>query len=271
MGFLISFVNVKGGVGKTTIAFNLSHALRLLRRRVLLIDLDLQENLTDKAIKDRDKVENTVLDLITRDEVTASECIYDTVVDGVGIIPSELEIVRVNKEIDPVSNPQSLFVLKDKLEAVKTQYDYVLLDLHPNVDILTTMALIASSHYIIPIKPDSYSLKGLKIVNEYAGNISRANRNLKEIGILITDLDKRTSLANTFQEALNDTFGHRVMNTVIKRNAAITAAAFNNSTVFQYDQRQPGCQYFFSLAKEVILKCEEVVIDTDYHGVGVNG
>ena len=260
----ISFINVKGGVGKTTIAFNLSHALKILGRRVLLVDLDLQENLTDKAIANPKEIKQTVYDLIVKDDVMPIDCMYDTVIKDVQIIPSEIEVVRVKKEMDPASNPEILFRLKDKLDTLKHMFDYILIDLHPDVDILTTMALMASTHYIIPVKPDTDSIKGLKITDEYASKLVRANKQLQELGILITDFDKRTSIASTFHESLLKMFGPRVMDTIIGRNVAITTAAATRKTVFQYDLRQSGCAAFRSLAKEVIAKCEGVEVES--HG-----
>lgn len=263
MPITISFINVKGGVGKTTIAFNLSHALKILDRRVLLVDLDLQENLTDRAVANPKEIKRTVYDLIVRDDTMPIDCIYDTVIRDVQIIPSEIEVVRVKKEMDPASDPESLFRLRDKLDILKHMFDYVLIDLHPDIDILTTMALMASTHYIIPVKPDTDSIKGLKITDEYASKLTKANKELRELGILITDFDRRTTIANTFHESLLKMFGPRVMNTIIGRNAAITTAAAHRQTIFQYDLRQSGCAAFRSLAREVIAKCEGVEVETD--------
>jgi chromosome partitioning protein len=257
----ISMINVKGGVGKTTIAFNLAHALKILNRRVLLLDLDLQENLTDKAIANPKEIKTTVYDLILKDDVMALDCLYDTVVKDVSIIPSDIEVVRIKKEMDPASNPDILFRLKDKLDSLKHMFDYILIDLHPDVDILTTMALMASNYYIIPVKPDTDSIKGLKITDEYAGKLVRANKQLKELGIVITDFDKRTSIANSFHDSVVKMFGARIMNSVIGRNAAITTAASGRQTIFQFDLRQSGCAAFRSLAKEIILKCEGTEVD----------
>ena len=246
----ISFINVKGGVGKTTIAFVfLTHSRFSVDA---LLDLDLQENLTDKAIASP-KVKQTVYDLVW-DDVMPIDCMYDTVIKDVQIIPSEIEVVRVKKEMDPASNPEILFRLKDKLDTLKHMFDYILIDLHPDVDILTTMALMASTHYIIPVKPDTDSIKGLKITDEYASKLVRANKQLQELGILITDFDKRTSIASTFHESLLKMFGpcHGHYG---GRNVAITTAAATRKTVFQYDH-ETRCAAFRSLAKEVIAKCE---------------
>ncbi len=263
MSHTISFINVKGGVGKTTIAFNLAHALKLLGRRVLLVDLDLQENLTDKAVANPKEVNKTIYNLLVEDDILPTECVYESVIKDVSIIPSEIEIVRLKKEMDPGSNPNALFLLKDKLEVLNPMFDYILIDLHPDVDILTTMALMASDYYVIPVKPDTDSIKGLKITDEYAAKLTRANKRLKELGVLITDFDRRTSIATTFHESLLRMFGSRVLDTIIGRNVAITNAAAERKTIFQYDRRQSGCDAFRSLAREVIRKCEKVEVESN--------
>lgn len=258
MATTISFINVKGGVGKTTIILNLAHALQQFGRKILLIDMDMQENLSEKAIADPKSVTQTIYDLLRIKNIAIDECIYDTQVEGVRIIPSEMEIVRIKKELDPVSNPKILFRLRDKISMVKSEYDYILIDLHPDVDMLTTMALIASDQYVIPIKPDVDSIKGLKVTDEYAGDLLKVNSSLKELGILITDYDKRTALAKTFKEGLSRMFGERLMDSIIGRNVAITAAAVERKTIFQYDRRQSGCRSFLALAQEIVRKCEGV-------------
>lgn len=271
MATTISFINVKGGVGKTTIIFNLAHALQKLGKKILLIDMDLQENLSDKAIANPKSVEQTVYDLLRNDNLAVDQCIYETHVEGVQIIPSELEIVRIKKELDPASNPEILFRLRDKIDTVKSGYDYIFIDLHPDVDMLTTMALVASDKYVIPIKSDGDSIKGLKIVDEYVGNLFKINNNLKELGILITDYDKRTALAKDLYDGMKKLVGERLMKSIIGRNVAITAAAVERKTIFQYDSRQSGCQSFLTLAQEIVQKCEGVELVTRNKEVNHHG
>ncbi|WP_438432126.1 ParA family protein [Gorillibacterium sp. sgz500922] len=271
MATTISFINVKGGVGKTTIILNLAHALQQLGKRILLIDMDLQQNLSDKMVAHPNSVKLTVYDLLRQDELAVDTCIYDTHVEGVQIIPSELEIVRIKNEFDSASKPETLFRLRDKIETVKSRYDYIFIDLHPDVDLLTTMALIASDKYVIPIKSDADSIKGVKIVDEYVGQLFRINKYLKELGILITDYDKRTALAKHLLEGMEKLVGERLMKSIIGRNVAITAAAVERKTIFQYDSRQSGCQAFRTLAQEIIQKCEGVEGVTPNKKVNLHG
>lgn len=260
----ISLMNVKGGVGKTTVCFNLAHALKLVAgKRVLLVDLDLQENLTDRAVANPKEVTTTVYDMLVDSEVLPQDCIYETVIRDVDIIPSEIEVVRLKREIDPSSNPDVFFRLSENLQTLHHVYDYILIDTHPDIDILVTLALMASTHYIIPVKPESDSIKGLKITDEYAAKLVKANRRLQELGILITDLDRRTAIASSFYDSLSRMFGDRVLKTVIGTNVAITNAAAERKTIFQYDLRQSGCRSFRALAREVIFKCEGLEVTED--------
>lgn len=257
MGYVISLINVKGGVGKTTVTFNLAHALKLKGKRVLLVDLDLQENLSDRAIANKDEVNNTVYDLLSRDEVEIEDCIYDTVIEGVKILPAEMELARINREIDTLSDSNTIMSLKNKLNIVKDKFEYILIDLHPDLDVLSTMALLSSNYYIIPVKPDADSIKGLKITDTFVDKISNINSDLKELGVVITDYDKRTKIAKTFEESLRNMLDERLMDTVIARNVAITDASVNRMSIFQYDKRQSGCFSFKKLGDEVIEKCEQ--------------
>ncbi|MFW6016913.1 MAG: ParA family protein, partial [bacterium] len=156
-----------------------------------------------------------------------------------------------------------IYVLKEKLKPVMDSYDYILIDTHPTLDILSTMSLMTSDYYCIPIKPEPDSLVGINITDSYLKNAIKANKNLKDLGILLTDFDKRTNIAHEVKGTLEHRFGNRLMDTVIGRNVAITDAAMNAQTIFQYDQRQRGCEYFRDLAKEIIKKCENKEVEVD--------
>lgn len=258
MANIITFLNVKGGVGKTTICFNLAHALKIVdKKKVLLIDMDHQENLSGRAIANRKEKQYSTYDLITDDNTEAINCIYDSRIPNTKIIPGDLELQRALKELDPSINPSIINLMKDKLKPVMDSYDYILIDTHPTLDILSTMSLMTSDYFCIPIKPEPDSLVGISITDSYLKNAIKANQNLDDLGILLTDFDKRTNIAHEVKGTLERKFEDRLMNTVIGRNVAITDAAMNAQTIFQYDQRQSGCEYFRNLAKEVIKKCED--------------
>jgi len=262
MANIITFLNVKGGVGKTTICFNLAHALKIVdKKNVLLIDMDHQENLSGRAIANRKEKQYSTYDLITDEDIEAINCIYESRIPNTKVIPGDLELQRALKELDPSVNPSIINIMKDKLKPVMGSYDYILIDTHPTLDILSTMSLMTSDYYCIPVKPEPDSLVGINITDSYLKNATKANKNLKDIGILLTDFDKRTNIAHEVKGTLERKFEQRLMDTVIGRNVAITDAAMNAQTIFQYDQRQSGCEYFRNLAKEVIKKCENKEVD----------
>ena len=257
MANTITFLNVKGGVGKTTLCFNLAHALKIIDdQRVLLVDLDHQENLSLRAMKNRKEKNLSCYDLITDDDVEAINCIYESVIPNTKILPADIQLQMVLNELNPSTNPSLLSVLDAKLEPVRDSYDYILIDTHPTLDMLATIGLMASTHYCIPIKPEPDSLVGIKWTDKYLKNLKKANTSLKDLGIVMTDADKRTNIATELENTIRRKFGDRFMETVINRNVAITDAAMEGKTIFQYDFRQSGCKYFRNLAEEVIEKCE---------------
>ncbi len=253
MSTIISILNIKGGVGKTTIAFNLAHAIARLEKKVLLIDLDMQANLTDLATKNPDKITATIYDVFVDDDRLCSQTIYDSSIKEVDIIPSDLRLITVEKQINPAINPEALTILRHRMDAyIHENYDYVIIDCRPDIDLLTMNALMASDHYIIPVLPDRHSVKGISLTDQYLKNALRANKNLSELGILINRFDGRTTLSQLMFEALHKRFPARVMKTIIRINAGIDNAAAKRQTIFQYDLRQSGCDSFRDLADEVV-------------------
>ncbi|NSW83149.1 MAG: ParA family protein [Syntrophothermus sp.] len=258
---IISIINIKGGVGKSTIAMNLAHAIRRMDRNVLLIDVDMQSNLTDMAIKDVEKITATVYDVIMDEERTISQTIYESVIPGVDIVPSDLRLIAVQREIDPIRNPDSLVILRNKIDQeARQKYDYIIIDCRPDVDLLTVNALMASHYYMIPVFPDRHSVKGIKLTDTYLRNILKSNRDLKELGIVINNFDTRTTLSKLMYSKLSELFGQRLMKTVIKVNQGIATAAARRQSVFQFDLRQSGCHSFRKLASEVLERVGDIVI-----------
>lgn len=255
MARVISIINIKGGVGKTTIAFNLAHAIARLDRQVLLCDLDMQSNLTDLAAKEPDKITATMYDVFTDEDRLCSQTIYDTNIKDIHLIPADLRLITVEKVINPAINPEALTILRNRMDqGIHEKYDYVIIDCRPDIDLLTMNALMASNYYIIPVLPDRHSIKGIQITDQYMRNALKANGNLRELGILVNRHDGRTTLSRLMLDGLRGKFGDRMMETVIGINAAIDTAAAKRQTIFQFDLRQSGCESFRSLADEVFAK-----------------
>jgi chromosome partitioning protein len=258
---IISTLNIKGGVGKTTVTMNLAHALAKEKQEICMIDLDLQSNLTDMAVKDLDKIQATIFDLLCDDDRVLSQTLYDSVIPGVDIVPADLRLVSIDKQLDSL-DPDALLRLRERIDPqAKAKYDYILIDCRPDVDILTMNALLASDYFLIPVVPDRHSIAGIKITHQYVQLARKRNKGLQELGILINQFDRRSNLQKTIQQQLEKYAGDRLMDTIIGVNQGLSNAAAKRKTVFQFDRRQAGCQYFRELASEVLSKTNVLVGD----------
>lgn len=256
MAHIIVLASIKGGVGKTTTCMNLAAALRReFNYNILLIDADFQGNLTDATVQDFEKINHTMFDLIKDEELMVSECTMKTNLPNVDIVPSDLQLMQASRILDPESSPMAVFALKNKIDGqAKKKYDYILIDTHPDINILTTNALTSSTAYILPVFPDRHLIKAVQMTSDYISKAKQANTELKELGILIGNYDGRKKIAGLMHEKAQKFYGDRLMKTIIHTNTAIEKAALSGESVFQYDLRQKGCQYFRELAHEVHRK-----------------
>lgn len=266
MAKVVSILNIKGGVGKSTISFNLAHGIQRNGKRVLLIDLDMQCNLTDMCVKEPERITYSIYDLLTNEDFLPTNAVYKTVVDDVDIIPADLRLFEVEQVINPLTNPAAMLMLRGRLAVgLHDSYDYIIIDCRPEISFLTMNALIASTQYMVPVICDRHSTRGIDMTDSYVKSARRVNPDLQEIGVVINALDKRKSNAMTIYNYLRKKLGNRIMDTVVGTNAAIETAATRQATIFQYDPRQPGVKYFKQLAAEVMRKCGDLVTaeDTD--------
>lgn len=255
MSYKISILNIKGGVGKSTIAFNLAAALTRNDKHVLLIDIDLQCNLTDMAAKEPDKITKTVFDLLTNQSLLPADIVYESVVDNIDIIPGDLRLIDIENHINPSTNPKAMRILDDSTSVMfDDEYDYIIIDCRPEISVLTMNAILASNFYIVPVVCDRHSLKGIQITDRYIASAKEVKPELTELGILINNLDGRKANHENIYKVLKNHMPDRLMKTIIRTNSAIERAASMQQSVFQYDLRQRGCEDFRKLANEVIEK-----------------
>ncbi|MDY3318348.1 AAA family ATPase [Riemerella anatipestifer] len=255
MGKIIGIANQKGGVGKTTTSTNLAAALGVLEKKVLIIDADPQANATSGL--GIEEVQYSTYNLLEH-SVTAKECIVPTSSPNLDIIPSHIDLVAA--EIELVDRDNREYMLKQALEEVKDDYDYIIIDCAPSLGLITVNALTSADSVIIPIQCEYYALEGLgKLLNTIKNVQNIHNPNLDIEGLLLTMYDGRLRLSNQVVEEVNTHFPDMVFETVINRNVRLSEAPSFGESILMYDAESKGAIQYIQLAEEVLLKNEEKV------------
>ena len=232
MAYVISIVNQKGGVGKTTTAVNLGAFLAKKRKKVLIIDLDPQGNATSGYGFDKTELENTVYDLLVNEE-DISTVIASTSVKNVDMCPTNINLAGAEVE----------------------DYDYIIIDCPPSLCLLTINALAACEGVIVPIQGEYYALEGLTQLIDTINMIKKKlNPSIGILGVVITMHDRRTQLTKQVVEEVQKYFGDKVFNTFIPRNVRLAEAPSHGQTIDEYDAKSKGSLAYQALANEVIKR-----------------
>lgn len=243
---IISVINHKGGVGKTTTAVNLGVALRRLGKKVLLVDMDPQANLTihlDFPIEGEKNIYGAL-----RKEYDLPIMTYG---DGIDIVPSTLDLSAI--EVELTNEPGRENFLKFLLKPVADKYDYILIDCPPSLGLLTINALSASQEMIITIEPGKFAVVGMGKLFEIVNKVKdRINPDLDHFNILLTKVDLRKSLHKDVVDSLRKNYPGQVFKTQIKTNVSIEYAQINGISVFEQDEKSSGAEDYLSLGKEII-------------------
>ena len=253
---IISLVNQKGGVGKTTTSINLAASLGKLGKKSLLVDLDPQGNATTGLGINKGAIEFSVYDVLNGN-TGAKEAIKKTGFTNLSILPATINLAGLDFELMEKSYQNATFKkneqLKNALSLVKDNYDYIIIDCPPSLGLLTSNALVASDAVIIPVQCEFFALEGItQLLNTIIMTQTRLNPNLKIEGVLLTLLDSRTNLGLEVVEEVRRFFKDKVFNTIIPRLIRLVEAPSHGEPINEYDPTSRAAEAYTNLAKEVI-------------------
>tara|TARA_B100000575_G_scaffold61991_1_gene47233 strand:+ start:145 stop:939 length:795 start_codon:yes stop_codon:yes gene_type:complete len=252
---IISVINQKGGVGKTTTVINLAAGLSKLHKKILVIDLDPQGNATTGlGLSNMETSSHTIYGVLNG-TIKISEAIKKTQFENLDIITSNVDLSGL--EVETADDGNRAFILKAKLASYLKDtggnYDYVLIDCPPSLNLLTIMALVCSSSLLVPLQTEFFALEGLTQLMKTIERIKVSlNPNLKIRGILLTMYDKRNKLSSQVEKEARDYFSEKVYVTVIPRNVRLSEAPSHGMPVLIYDKSCPGSKSYFSFTDEFL-------------------
>lgn len=249
---VIAIANQKGGVGKTTTAINLSAALACAGKRVLLVDLDPQAN-SSLTFLAHDEFDLTVYEFLTDKQTSSADVIRHTRLPGLDILPSRISLAKFESKL--IGEFDAPFRLKDKMDGIGNAYEYVVIDTPPTLGLITVNALVASDYLIVPIQPSYFALEGTDDLLDTVEKVrSRPNPNLKVLGVLITLLDKRTTLAKDIHEQIKGVFGEKVFETVISKSVRLEESPAYKESIFTFAPTSSGAIEYAKLCEEVMSR-----------------
>ena len=252
MSKIIAIANQKGGVGKTTTSINLSAAIAEAGKKVLVIDMDPQGNTTSGFGVNKNEVENTVYELML-EEASVQECIIKNVVKNVSLIPANVNLAGA--EIDLLDKDNKQFILKKEIDYISEDYDFIIIDCPPSLNMLTINAMTTATSVLVPIQCEYYALEGVsQLINTINLVKTRLNPELDMDGVVFTMYDQRTNLSQQVVENIKANLNQHIYKTVIPRNIKLAEAPSYGQPITEHDAKSAGAEAYRALAKEVIKK-----------------
>lgn len=250
MGKVIAIANQKGGVGKTTTAINLSAALAQKGKQILVVDSDPQGNATSGFGIDKNSLDNTIYELLLG-ECSIQDCIIKNVFENLSVLPANVNLAAA--EIEMIGVDKKEYILKQEVDWVKEDYDFIIIDCPPSLSMLTVNAMTTADSVLVPIQCEYYALEGLsQLIHTINLVKERLNEDLDIDGVVFTMYDSRTNLSGQVVENVKANLKQNVYNTLIPRNIRLAEAPSHGMPICFYDPKSVGAENYAALAEEVI-------------------
>jgi len=251
MSTIIAIANQKGGVGKTNITFNLSGALVEKNKRILLIDLDQQGNLSSAFLDNIYNLETTIADVLLDNDTAISGVIQKTSFQNIDIIPSNIDLSKIDLQL--AGEPDAQYFLADKLKEIKDNYDYIIIDCPPSLGLATRIGLVAADQVIIPLECQEWAVKGTVYLRGAITKIrKRANPKLKIMGYLVNKFDGRRKLEEVYRDTISESFKDKVFKVGLKNSVKYAETATFKKPITTYLPSSEQAEEYRKLAKEII-------------------
>lgn len=250
MSKIIAIANQKGGVGKTTTSINLSACLAEKGKKVLVIDTDPQGNTTSGFGIDKNNLENTVYELFLG-ECSIRDCIIKNVIKNVSVLPANVNLAAA--EIELIGVEKKEYILRNEVDYIKDEYDYIIIDCPPSLNMLTLNSMTTADSVLVPIQCEYYALEGLsQLIHTINLVKERLNPDLRMEGVVFTMYDARTNLSMQVVENVKENLSQKVFETLIPRNIRLAEAPSYGEPINIYDAKSAGAEAYMKLADEII-------------------
>ena len=258
MAYRIAIANQKGGVGKTTISMGLAGVLAELGKKVLLIDMDQQGNLSSAFLDNIRELQKTIFDLLI-DEAEIGQVLYKTQIEQIHILPANTALSELDTRL--AGDDDAQYYLMEALEEIDPCYDYIIIDCPPNLGRATRMALVAANGIIVPIECQEWAVRGSSQLDSYVEKVKkRANPDLEILGYLINRYDPRRSLEATYNQALKHKYGARIFKTEFHNNVQYTEAATARLPISHYLPHSKQAELFRTFINELMPYVDKIKV-----------